>query len=44
MSYLAASGVCVVALLGSVFYENRRMKKEEEKTKRVLEDLFKSLK
>ena len=30
MYYLAASGVCLAALVGSAWYETRRMKKEEE--------------
>ena len=43
MYYLAASGLCLAALVGTVIYENRRMKKEELKTKRILEELSKGL-
>ena len=39
MYYLAASGLCLAALVGSAIYENRRMKKEEREIKRVLEEL-----
>jgi len=42
MSYLAASGFCLAALVGSFIYENRRMKKEAEMIrkhfKRLIED------
>ena len=40
MYYLAASGVCLVALLGSAIYESRRMKKEEEQIRKALNDLL----
>ena len=36
MEYLAASGFFVAALIGSVIYENRRLKKKEAKTKERL--------
>ncbi|MDY6850925.1 MAG: hypothetical protein SV487_02445 [Thermodesulfobacteriota bacterium] len=39
MSYLAASGVCLAALVGSVIYEKHRLKKEEELIKKTIEDL-----
>lgn len=41
MSYLAASGVCLAALVGSVIYENHRLKKEMEQTKKTIENLKK---
>ncbi|MEW6265978.1 MAG: hypothetical protein AB1641_23135 [Thermodesulfobacteriota bacterium] len=37
MYYLAASGFCVAALIGSVIYETRRLKKEEKAIRRALE-------
>ena len=43
MYYLAASGVCLVAFVGSVLYETRRMKKEEEQIKNALHKLNKGL-
>ena len=39
MSYLAASGVCLAALVGSVIYEKHRLKKEEERIKKTIESL-----
>ncbi|MFH1134617.1 MAG: hypothetical protein V1816_00875 [Pseudomonadota bacterium] len=39
MYYLAASGFCLAALLGSVIYETRRMKKEEQNLKEILDNL-----
>ncbi|MEW5722894.1 MAG: hypothetical protein AB1896_07285 [Thermodesulfobacteriota bacterium] len=40
MTYLAASGVCLAALVGSVIYEHRRLKKEEERLRKVLSELI----
>jgi preprotein translocase subunit YajC len=39
MEMLAASGVCLALLFGSFVYETRRMKKEEKKTRAMLESL-----
>ena len=39
MYYLAASGLCLAALFGSVIYETRRLKKEEEKIRDLLQHL-----
>ena len=39
MYYLAASGFCLAALLGSVIYETRRMKKEEQHLKEILDKM-----
>lgn len=36
MYYLAASGVCLAALVGTVIYESRRLKKEEDRLRKVL--------
>ena len=36
MYFLAASGFCLAALVGSVIYETKRMKKEEENIKQML--------
>jgi|GEM_PF-5980862 len=40
MYYLAASGVCLAALVGTVIYENHRLKKEEEKLRKKLETIL----
>ena len=39
MYYLAASGVCLAALVGSFIYENHRLKKEEEQIKQAFQRL-----
>ena len=39
MEFLAASGVCLALLFGSVVYESRRIKKEEQQTKKILQGL-----
>jgi regulator of replication initiation timing len=39
MTYFAVSGLCLAALVGSAIYENHRMKKEEKKLRRVLQDM-----
>lgn len=39
MSYLAASGVCLAALVGSVIYEKHRIKKEKARIKKTIEGL-----
>ncbi|MBW1708685.1 MAG: hypothetical protein JRG97_03410 [Deltaproteobacteria bacterium] len=44
MEFLAASGVCLAVLLGSVVYETRRMKKEERETRNLLKSLSRSVK
>ncbi|MBW2060355.1 MAG: hypothetical protein JRI95_02205 [Deltaproteobacteria bacterium] len=43
MEFLAASGVCLAVLFGSVVYETRRMKKEEKRTRTLLKSLSQSL-
>ena len=43
MYYLAASGVCLVAFVGSVIYETHRMKKEEQQIKNALHRLTEDL-
>jgi len=43
MYYLAASGFCLAALVGSFIYETRRMKKEEEQLKQMLIQLHENL-
>jgi hypothetical protein len=43
MYYLAASGFCLAALVGSAWYETRRMKKEEEQIKSALRKLSEEL-
>jgi len=40
MSYLAASGFCLAALVGSFIYESRRMKKEAEMIREHLRRLL----
>ncbi|MFH1090468.1 MAG: hypothetical protein V1742_02750 [Pseudomonadota bacterium] len=42
MYYLAASGLCLAALVGSVIYENRRLKKEEKQIRETLLKLRRS--
>lgn len=39
MEYLAASGVCIAVLVGSVLYESRKMRREEEKARKLLRTL-----
>jgi hypothetical protein len=39
MIYLTATGVCLAALVGSAWYETRRMKREEELIKKALRSL-----
>ncbi|MBW2621687.1 MAG: hypothetical protein JRD68_02160 [Deltaproteobacteria bacterium] len=39
MEFLATSGVCLAVLFGSVVYETRRLKREEEKTKFLLRSI-----
>lgn len=39
MTYLAASGVCLAAIVGSLIYENHRMKKEEASIRKSLSSL-----
>lgn len=39
MYYIAASGVCIAALVGSFIYETHRLKKEEQKIKETLANL-----
>ena len=41
MPYLAVSGFCLAAIIGSVIYENRRLKKEEEQIRQSLKRLSK---
>ena len=40
MYYLAASSFCLAALVGSVLYETRRMKKEEREIRESLQRLY----
>ena len=42
MEYLATYGVCLAVFLGSVVYETRRMKKEEQKTRDLLKNVLHS--
>ncbi len=44
MEFLAASGVWLAVLFGSVIYETRRMKKEEQQTRKLLKTLSQSIK
>jgi len=44
MEFLAASGVCLAVLFGSVVYETRRLKKEEQKTRNLLKTISRSVK
>ncbi len=39
MAFLATSGVCLAVLFGTVVYETRRLKREEEKTKSLLKSI-----
>ncbi len=39
MGFLAISGVCLTVLFGTVVYETRRLKREEEKTKSLLKSI-----
>jgi hypothetical protein len=39
MEFLTTSGVCLAVLFGSVVYEARRLKREEEKTKNLLRSI-----
>jgi hypothetical protein len=39
MEYIAASGICLAAIIGSAWYENRRMKKEAHQLRETLRKL-----
>jgi len=39
MESLAAYGVCLAVFLGSVIYETRRMKKEEQQVRNLLKSI-----
>ncbi len=43
MSYIAASGFCLAALVGSVIYETKRLRKEEQKLRESLRKLSSSV-